>query len=156
MGKSKKDKQGINNTHGSLTTMDQSTGHNEKETHMNHIPLWEAYGNHAIGIEVHQTEDKSSYQAAITVILDDGEELPEDPEQHKGITIFLDFYGDTPVTTIASVAVLLGQLFQNIIKNATEFDANGELVKTHDLEKVMKSFHKKQASKNKSNVTFGN
>jgi hypothetical protein len=123
---------------------------------MSSIPLWEAYGHHAIGIEVHQTADKSSYQAAITVILDDGEDLPEDPDKHKGITIFLDFYGEKAVTTIASVAIILSQLFQNIIKNATEFDTKGELVKTHDLEKVMASFNKKQNLKKKSNVSFGN
>ena len=119
---------------------------------MSTIALWEAYGQHAVAIEVHPTEDKSSYQAGVTFILDDGEELSDDPEEHKGITIFLDFYGENPVQTIGSVALLLGQMFQNIIKKVIEFDSDGNPKKEHDLEKVMKKFHHKK----KSNVTFAN
>jgi hypothetical protein len=120
------------------------------------IPLWAAYGHHAIAIEVHKTENASSYQAAITIVLDDGEELPENPDDHKGLTLFLDFYGENPEQTIGSVAMLLGQLFQNIMVKVFEFDEKGESVKEYNLEKVMKSFHKKNEAKSKSNVTFSN
>lgn len=112
---------------------------------------WTIFATHVVSIEVHQLS-KKEYQGAMTFILDDGEPLSDEPENHRGMTILLDHVGSSPEAVIQHVAPLVGQMFERISVVCMEFDKEGELSKQHDLGKVMKKLQKQR----KHNVVFAN
>jgi len=117
------------------------------------INSWEVFDTHAVGIDVHSIDD-GLYRASLTFVLDDGEELPKKQKNQKAVTILLDVALNDPVDTIKTTAAMAGQLFSRIVKTANQFGDDGNVVKTHDVEAILKSVPSKRRTKSKSGVSF--
>ncbi len=105
------------------------------------IQNWTVFGTHMVKLDLYKIE--KGYQPALTYILDNGEDLPEDMEKQKAITIFLDSSFDKPKEAIRVVAASIASMYEKIAKQVDVYSGEAGATKTFDLEEVMKVGKKK-------------
>jgi thymidylate synthase len=104
------------------------------------IQNWTVFGTHMVKLDLYKIE--KGYQPAITYILDNGEDLPEEIENQKAITIFLDSSFDKPKDAIRVTATSIASMYEKIAKQVDVYDGDTN-TKSFDLEEVMKINKKK-------------
>ena len=103
------------------------------------IPSWCMFGTHSVSIDAHKVEleDETIYQVSLTFMLDDGEEVSEDPDQQKVITIFTDRFVEDIEDELREAVRDIANVFDGILRQVHVFNQEGEVLESIDLESFM-------------------
>ena len=108
------------------------------------IPNWGVFGNRIVLIEAHEfiDGDDTLFEAALTFILDDGEEeVKPNIQDNVGITIFTGTYDKSPEALIKNISIPLATVFERISELVYIIDIDGNstersLLEIHSTKRV--------------------
>jgi hypothetical protein len=103
------------------------------------IPNWTQFGVMVAGVTLFRFDDeeKTSYQAAFTLFLDDGEEVDE--EKQRVITIITELISDDKIELATIAFQHASDLFTQVTSTVPIIDEDGKIfdsIDLNDLEQV--------------------
>lgn len=120
------------------------------------IENWAVFGAKMaiVDIHTHIDDDKTFYQAAISLLLDDFSDDEDITENRKFISILLDtVHDDVNVAIYNSVKCAIA-MFDNVANKVNVYDENHDSSKEYDVDKVFAKVEKAAKKKSKSGVSF--